>query len=130
MAKTVREELAKIASLCEEMLAEQSDFEETLARDFKATELILKQFEGSKGNHQVTAEEARTLALHVRQAIDGNQVNAQGNHLLTLLVLQVSLLAQLDAEMKVEVPPDTEKALGMWFEHWEAAEKAWSQYTQ
>lgn len=130
MTTTVREEFAKVVSLCEEMLAEQSSFEESLAIDVEATEHTLRRFEGSKGNHPVTAEEARTLALHVRQAINGNQVNAAGTHILMLLVLQVSLLAQRDIEMKVETPKDIENALGKWFEHWEAARKAWNQYTR
>jgi len=127
---SIKDELAKVSILCEEMLTEQAEFEETLARDFKATDVILKQLEGSKGNHPVTAEDARVLALNVRQAIDGNQVNAQGIHLLMLLLLQVSLLAQQDLEMEVEIPPRVESALKSWLEHWEAARKAWSQYTK
>jgi hypothetical protein len=130
MTATVKEELAKVSSLCEETLAEQSSFEESLARDFKAIERLLKQFEGSKGNHPITAEEARALALHVRQAIDGNQVNAQGTHILLLLLLQVSLLAQQNVDMKVEIPTEIQKTLGMWMEHWEAAKTAWNKYTQ
>jgi len=130
LTRTVREELARIAKLCEEMITEQSSFEESLTADFKDVELMLKRIEGSKGNHPVTAEDARTLALLVRQAIEGDQVNAQGNHLLMLLFLQLSLLAQQDVEMKVEASAEMEKALGAWFEHWDAAKSAWNQYTR
>ena len=129
MTILIRDELTKIALLCEEVLTEQAEFEATLARDFKATDMILKQLEGSKGNHPVTAEDARVLALNVRQAIDGNQVNAQGIHLLMLLLLQVSLLAQQDPDMEAEIPPGAENALRRWFEHWDAARLAWKQYT-
>jgi hypothetical protein len=130
MISTVREELAKVASICEETLSEQSSFEESLASDFQAVERTLKRLEGSKGNHPVTTEEARDLLLHVRQAISGNQVNAQGTHILILLVLQVSLLAQQDVEMKVEAHSEIERTLAAWFQHWEAAKKAWNKYTE
>jgi len=130
MTVTVRDEFAKVVSLCEETLTEQLGFEESLADDFKEIERILKQFEGNKGNHPVTAEEARALALQVRQAINGNQVNARGTHILMLLLLQVCLLAQQDFETKVETPADIKKALETWIERWEGAKKAWEQYTQ
>jgi len=130
MTSTVREELARVVSLCEETLAEQSSFEESLARDFKGIERLLKQFEGNKGNHPINVEEARELGLHVRQAIDGNQVNAQGTHILLLLLLHVALLAQQNIDMKVETPAGFQKTMGMWIEHWEAARTAWSRYTQ
>ena len=130
MTTTVREEFAKVVSICEETLVEQSGFEESLASDFEAIERMLKQLEGSKGNHPVTTEEARSLALQVRQAINGNQVNARGTHILILLLLQISLLAQQDVEMKVGTPADFEKTIEIWNERWEAAKKAWKQYTQ
>ncbi len=130
MTTTVKEEFAEVVSSCEEVLAEQSRLEELIANDFEAINQMVRRFERSRGNQPVTAEEARALALHVRQAMNWNQVNAQGTRILMLLVLQVSLLAQQDGEMKVETPANMEKALRTWFEQWEAAKKAWNQYTQ
>jgi hypothetical protein len=130
MTTTIKDELAKVASSCEEALTDQSRFEEFLVSDFEAIDQIIKRFETSQGNQLVTAEEARALALHVRQAMNGNQVNAQGTRILMLLVLQLSLLVQQEIGMKVEIPENIESALKKWFDQWEAARKAWDDYTQ
>lgn len=125
---SVKEELATIASAFEEALEEQSRFEESLESDFEAIEQAIKRFEASQGNQPVTAEEARGLALQVRQAVYGNQVNARATRILMFLVLQLSLLAQQDPGMKVETPPNMKKAAGTWFKQWEATKKAWTEY--
>jgi hypothetical protein len=127
---SVREELARISASCEEALEEQADFEESLESDFDAIEQTIKRFETSQGNQPVTAEEARGLALQVRQAVYGNQVNAEATRILMFLVLQVSLLAQQDPAMKAETPPNMKKAAGTWFMRWEAAKKAWNEYIE
>jgi hypothetical protein len=125
---TVREELARIAESCEEALEEQSRFEESLESDFDAIEQTIKRFEASQGNQPVTAEEARELALQVRQAVYGTQVNAEATRIILFLVLQVSLLAQQDPGVKAETPPNMKKAVGTWFKQWEAAKKTWDEY--
>jgi len=127
---TVREELATIASSCEEALEEQARFEKSLESEFEAIEQTIKRFEASQGNQPVTAEEARGLALQVRQAVYGNQVNAQATRILMFLVLQVSLLAQQDPGMKAETPLNMKKGVGPWTKQWVAAKKAWNEYTE
>ncbi|MDA4123910.1 MAG: hypothetical protein OK438_00475 [Thaumarchaeota archaeon] len=130
MTTTIKEELAKVASYCEEVLADQSRFEKFLASDFEAIDQIIKRLDSSQGNQPITVEEARALALQVRLAMNGNQVNAQGTRILMLLVLQISLLAQQEIGMKVEVLEDIESALKKWYDQWEAAKKAWDDYTE
>ena len=126
---TVKEELANVASSCEDALTEQSRLEEFLARDFKAIDHLIKGLDLQRGNAPLTVEDARELALQLRQAISWNEVNAQGTHLLFLLVLQMSLLAQQSAEMRIDISENME-AFGKWFEVWQRARSAWDKYIE
>ena len=69
------------------------------------------------------------MLLQIRKAIEGNQVSAEGIHILTLLLLKVALLAQLDTGMNIETLEETKKELESWFEQWKAAKDAWDQFT-
>jgi len=129
MTTTAKEELAEIVASCLEALSELSKFEKSLAKDYEGIERTLRQLEGRRGNEPVTAEVGQDIVAHVRRAVDGNQVNAQGIHILMLLLMKVALLAQLDTGMNIGALEDTKKELESWFEQWEAAKEAWDQYT-
>jgi len=124
---TVKEELAKVASACEEALADQSRLEGFLSRDFKAIDRLIKGLDTQRGNAALTVEGARDLALQLRQAVSWNEVNAQGTHLLFLLMLQMSLLVQQDSDTRIDIPSNIE-AFEKWFELWERARGAWDKY--
>jgi hypothetical protein len=129
VTKTIREELASVASSCEEALEEQSRLEEFLAKDFRAIDHLIKGLDNKRGNATFTVEDARDLALQLRQAISWNEVNAQGIHLLFLLMLQVSLLVQQDSDMKIDVSANIE-AFQKWFNLWERAKGSWDKYIE
>jgi len=121
--------LANVASACEEALAEQSRLEEFLSRDFKAIDHLIKNLDTKRGNATFTVEDARDLALQLRQAISWNEVNAQGTHLLFLLLLQTSLLVQQHPEMKIDVSVNV-NAFEKWFSLWERAKSSWDKYIE
>jgi hypothetical protein len=130
MTTTVKEELAKVVAMCLEALAEQSRFEVSLETDFEGNERTIRELEGRRGNEPVTVEMGGNIALHLRRAINGNKVNAQGTHIVLLLLLKISLLAQQDAGIDVETLANAQKELESWFQQWETAKEAWAKYTQ
>jgi len=129
MTATVREELAEIVASCLDALSELSKFENSLATDREDIGRTLRELEGRRGNEPVTAEVGQAIVLHIRKAVEGNQVSAEGIRALTLLLLRVALLAQLDTGMNIESPEETRKELESWFEQWKAAKDAWNQFT-
>jgi len=129
MTTTVKEELAEIVASCLEALSELSKFENSLATDREDIGRTLRELEGRRGNEPVTAEVGQAIVLHIRKAMEGNQVSAEGIRALTLLLLRVALLAQLNTGMNIETLEETKKELESWFEQWKAAKDAWDQFT-
>lgn len=129
MTTTAKEELAEIVASCLEALSELSKFEKSLAKDYEGIERTLRQLEGRRGNEPISAEVGQEIVAHIRKTVDGNQVNAQGIHIIMLLLMKVALLAQLDTGMDIEALEDAKKELESWFEQWKAAKEAWDQYT-
>jgi len=129
MTTTVKEELAEIVASCLEALSELSKFENSLATDREDIGRTLRELEGRRGNEPVTAEVGQAIVLHIRKAMEGNQVSAEGIRALTLLLLRVALLAQLNTGMNIETLEETKKELELWFEQWKAAKDAWDQFT-
>jgi len=129
LTTTIKEELAKVVSSCQEALADQSRLEGHLADDFKAIDRFIKNLDVKRGNAALTVEDARDLALQLRQAVSWNQVNAQGTHLLFLMMLQISLLAQQNHDMKIDMSAHME-ALSEWFGQWQKASSAWDKYIE
>lgn len=129
MTTTVKEELAEIVASCLDALSELSKFEDSFATDREGIGRTLRELEGRRGNEPVTAEVGQAMVSHIRKAIEGNQLSAEGIHLLTLLLLKVALLAQLDTGMNIETVEETKKELESWFEQWKAAKDAWNQFT-
>jgi hypothetical protein len=130
LTTTAKEELAKIVAICMEAILEQSKFEKSLTTDLKGVESTIKWLDGRRGNEPLTVETGRDIALHIRQAIKGNQVHAQDTHVLMLLLLKVALLAQRETVRNIEVLSDARKELESWFEQWKAANDAWNQYAE
>jgi hypothetical protein len=126
---TAKEELAEVTESCLEALSELSKFEKSLAKDSEGVERTIRQLEGRRGNEAVTAEVGQAIATHVRQAIAGIQLNAEGIHVLMLLLIRIALLAELDSGAEIENPGDTQKEFQAWFERWTAAKDAWDKYT-
>ena len=129
MTTTVKEELAEIVASCLDALSELSKFEKSFATDREDIGRTLRELEGRRGNEPVTAEMGQAMVSHIRKAIEGNQVSAEGIHILMLLLLKVALLAQLDTGMSIESLEETRKGLESWFEQWKAAKDAWNQFT-
>ena len=129
MTTTVKEELAEIVASCLKALSELSKFENSLATDREDIGRTLRELEGRRGNEPVTAEVGQAIVLHIRKAMEGNQVSAEGIRALTLLLLRVALLAQLNTGMNIETLEETKKELELWFEQWKAAKDAWDQFT-
>jgi hypothetical protein len=51
-------------------------------------------------------------------------------HIVLLLLLKVSLLAQQETSMNTEALAEAKKELESWFEQWTATKEAWDQYTE
>jgi hypothetical protein len=129
MTTTAKGELAEIVASCLDALSELANFERSLAADYEGIEKTLRQLEGRRGNEPVVAEVGQDIVAHIRKAVDGNRVNAQGIHILMLLLLKVALLAQLDTGTNIEGLKDARVEIESWFEQWKAAKEAWNQYT-
>lgn len=103
------------------------ELEENFSTDFKDIDSLIKSFEWTRGNKPATSEDARTLALLVRKAIDGNKMNVELTRILMLLVLKLSLLVQQDADTPVKAPDKTGTDHAKWFEQWENAQRTWDE---
>jgi hypothetical protein len=129
MTTTAKEELAKVVASCIEALTEQSRFEKSIAKDIDGVEKTIRHLEGRRGNEPITAEVGQEILLHIRQAMNANQVNSQGTHILLLLLLKISLLAQQESGMDIETLAEAQVELESWLEQWTAANEAWDKYT-
>ena len=130
MTITAKDELADIVELCLEAISEQSKLEKSITTDYESLQRTIRELEGRRGSEPVTVEMGQALALHIRKVISESHLSAQGTHILLLLVLKISLLAQLDKGMDIETMPDAKKELESWFEQWEAAKEALDKYTE
>ena len=129
MTTTAKDELAEVVASCLEALSEQSRFEKSLVKDLEGLERTVRQLEGRRGNEPVTAEVGQDIAQHIRHVMSGNQVNAQGTHIILLLLLKLALLAQQDLGANVEGLAETQEELESWFDQWKDAKDAWDKYT-
>jgi hypothetical protein len=129
MTKGTKEELAEIVASCLEALSELSSFEKSLATEYEGIERTLRHLEERRGNEPITAEVGQAMVLHIRKALEGNRLNAEGVHIVTLLLLKVSLLAQLGSGMNIETLEEARGEFEAWSEQWKAAKEAWDRYT-
>ncbi len=130
MTTTVKEELAEVVASCMGALSEQSKFEQSLSSDLKNVERTMRQLNNRRGNEAVTVEVGTEIAEHVRKAIEAIHLSAQGVHILLLLLLKVTLLAQQETGASTETIGEAKKELESWFEQWTAAREAWDKYTE
>ncbi len=130
MVTTVREKLAEIADSCRDALKDLSELEEAPARDLQAIDSILRRLEGSQGNQPLTGEDAHAMALVVKRAVEGNRLSVQLSRVLMLLVFEVSVLAQQQADTPLDAPASAEGPLTEWSKQWKAAKESWDEYTQ
>jgi hypothetical protein len=130
MTTTVKEELAEVVESCLGALAQQSKFEQSLSTDLKSVEKTIRWFNNRRGNEAVTVEVGTEMAEHVRRAIEAIHLSAQGVHIVLLLLLKVSLLAQQETSMNTEALAEAKKELESWFEQWTTTKEAWDQYTE
>jgi hypothetical protein len=127
---TVKEELAEVVDSCLGALAQQTKFEQSLYSDLKSVEKSIRWFNNRRGNEPVTVEVGTEIAEHVRRAIEAIHLSAQGVHIVLLLLLKVSLLAQQETSMNTEALTEAKKDLESWFEQWTSTKGAWDQYTE
>jgi hypothetical protein len=130
MTTTVKKELAEVVASLLGALSEQSKFEQSLASDLKNVERTMRQLNNRRGNEAVTVEVGTEIAEHVRRAIEAIHLSAQGVHILMLLLLKVTLLAQQETAASTETIAEAKKDLESWFEQWTAAREAWDKYTE
>jgi hypothetical protein len=130
MTTTVKKELAEVVASLLGTLSEQSKFEQSLASDLKNVERTMRQLNNRRGNEAVTVEAGTEIAEHVRKAIEAIHLSAQGVHILMLLLLKVTLLAQQETAASTETIAEAKKDLESWFEQWTAAREAWDKYTE
>ena len=121
--------MAKVTSLCEDALNDQTQVEEYLEVDLKAIDSFIRGLDGKRGNRALTVEDAQALSQQLRQILRWHEVNAQRTQRVLLLMLQLSLLVQQDRNLKID-DPENKEALGSWFELWEKTTSAWKQYTE
>ena|SRR5215467_6234729 len=130
MTDTIGEELIRLVNSCEDAVVGLKELEDLFTADFKDIDSLIKRFEWTRGNKPATAEDARTLSLLVRKAIDGNKMNVELTRILTLLVLQLSLLVQVDPGMPLRPEGEASPELADWFRQWEKVRKAWDEVAE
>ncbi len=125
MTATIREELANVASSCEQAIVGLRELEDQFSADFKDVDSLIKGFDWTRGNRPATSGDARSLAVLVKKAIDGNKMNVELTRILTRLVFRLSLLVQQDWDMAITKPDEAKSDLATWFRQWESANKSW-----
>ena len=128
MTKTVREEFERVAESCRDALRGLAELEDESSKDLQDIDLLIRRFEGNQGNVPATAEEARSLAVLIRKTIDGNKLSVQLTRVMMLLMLQVTILSQMDGHTPMETPSDPSASLAEWLQEWREAESAWEEF--